>query len=115
MMEAKFRVNPRRMSAIEQMVILATMNGLLRPKRELELSDMTPAWKSANAGGSAERRLVERTDEGLDDEARERASNEHEGHQGFREAKREKVWRGYTTPASDNVGIGYHFRCGCLP
>ena len=44
MMEAKFRVNPRRMSDIEQMVIPATMNGLLRPKRELELSDMTPAW-----------------------------------------------------------------------
>jgi hypothetical protein len=64
MMEAKFRVNPRRMSAIEQRATPVAINGLRRPKRDLELSAMTPARQSATGG---ERRLVEQTDEGLDD------------------------------------------------
>jgi hypothetical protein len=47
MIEAKYRVNPRRMSAIEQRIMPAAMYGLLRPKRDLELSAMTPARRSA--------------------------------------------------------------------
>ena len=43
MIDAKFRVKPRRMRAAEHMVTPATMNGLLRPKRDFELSAMTPA------------------------------------------------------------------------
>jgi len=66
-MEAIFRVKPRRMSAIEQRATPAAINGLRRPKRDLELSAMTPARQSATGGGMAERRLVEQTDEGLDD------------------------------------------------
>jgi hypothetical protein len=71
------------------------MNGLLRPKRDLQLSAMTPALQSANSGGYGEK--VEQTDEGLDDEAGEWASKKDECHQGFREAKRDKVWRGCIT------------------
>ena len=51
MIEAKFRVNPRSMSAIEQSATPAAMYGLLRPKRDLELSAMTPARRSADYGG----------------------------------------------------------------
>ena len=43
MIEAKLRVNPRRKKAIEQRAMPAAMYGLLRPKRDLELSAMTPA------------------------------------------------------------------------
>jgi hypothetical protein len=58
MIEAKYRVNPRRMSAIEENAIPAAMYGLLRPKRDLELSAMTPAQRSAHHG-DGERRLVD--------------------------------------------------------
>lgn len=43
MIEAKLRVNPRRKKAIEQRAMPAAMYGLLRPKRDFELSAMTPA------------------------------------------------------------------------
>jgi hypothetical protein len=79
MMEAKYRVNPRRMSAIEQRVIPAAMYGLLRPKRDLELSAMTPARRSAHYG-DGERRLVGQTDERLNDETGKGSSDEYEGH-----------------------------------
>ena len=54
--EAKYRVNPRRMNAIEHRVTPTTMYGLLRPKRDLELSAMTPAQRSANYGDGDRRR-----------------------------------------------------------
>lgn len=41
-MDAKFRVKPRRRRDIAQRATPPTMNGLLRPKRDLELSAMTP-------------------------------------------------------------------------
>lgn len=53
--EAKFRVNPRRMSAIEQRTTPAAMYGLLRPKRDFELSAMTPARQSAKYGDEERR------------------------------------------------------------
>jgi hypothetical protein len=77
MIEAKFRVKPRRMSAIEQRTTPVTINGLLRPKRDLELSAMTPTQQSANGGGGRRRG---QTDEGLDDEAGEGSSDEDKGH-----------------------------------
>jgi hypothetical protein len=79
MMEAKFRVKPRRMSAIEQRITPATMYGLLRPKRDLVLSAMTPARRSANYG-DGERRPVGQTDERLNDETGKGSSDEDEGH-----------------------------------
>ncbi len=79
MIEAKFRVKPRRMIAMEQRATPAAMYGLLRPKRDLELSAMTPAPRSVNKG-DGERRLVRQTDEGLDDEARKGPSDKDEGH-----------------------------------
>jgi hypothetical protein len=66
-MEAKLRVNPRRMSAIEQRATPAAINGLRRPKRDLELSAITPGRRSATSWKVEKRRLVEQTDEGLDD------------------------------------------------
>ena len=55
------------MSAIEQRATPAAINGLRRPKRDLELSAMTPARQSATGGGMVEGTLGEQTDEGLDD------------------------------------------------
>jgi hypothetical protein len=78
MIEAKFRVKPRRMRAIEQRATPAAMYGLLRPKRDLELSAMTPARRSLN--GDGERRLVGQTDERLNDETGKGSSDEDEGH-----------------------------------
>ena len=57
MIEAKYRVNPRRMRAIEQRTTPAAMYGLLRPKRDFELSAMTPARRSVHYE-DGERRLV---------------------------------------------------------
>ena len=79
MTEAKFRVNPKRMNAIEQRAAPTTMYGLLRPKRDLELSAMTPTPRSAN-DGDGERRLVWQTDEGLNDETGKGSSDEDQGH-----------------------------------
>jgi hypothetical protein len=80
MIEAKFRVNPRRMSATEQRATPVAMYGLLRPKRDLELSAMTPARRSAINYGDGERRLVGQTNERLNDETGEGSSDEDEGH-----------------------------------
>lgn len=55
--EAKFRVNPRRINAAVQMAAPATIKGLLRPNLELELSAITPARKSANGAGGEGRVL----------------------------------------------------------
>jgi hypothetical protein len=79
MIEAKFRVNPRRMSAIEQRATPVTMYGFLRPKRDLELSAMTPARRSAKYG-AGEKRLVGQTNERLNDETGKGSSDEDEGH-----------------------------------
>jgi hypothetical protein len=79
MIEAKFRVNPRRMRAIEQRATPVAMYGLLRPKRDLELSAMTPAQRSAYYG-DGERGLVGQTDERLNDETGKGSSDEDEGH-----------------------------------
>ena len=80
MIEAKFRVKPRRRRAIEQRITPATMYGLLRPKAGLlVLSAMTPAWRSANYG-DGERRLVGQTNERLNDETGKGSSDEDEGH-----------------------------------
>lgn len=78
-MEAKFRVNPRRMSAIEQRTTPVAMYGLLRPKRDLELSAMTPAGRSAKYG-VGEKRLVGQTNERLNDETGKGSGDEDEGH-----------------------------------
>lgn len=61
-MEAKFRVNPKRMSAMELRATPAAMYGLLRPKRDLELSAMTPVPLSAK-DGDGERRETDRADQ----------------------------------------------------
>jgi hypothetical protein len=79
MIEAKFRVNPKRMSAVEQRATPAAMYGLLRPKRDLELSAMTPARRSADHG-DGERRRVGQTNERLNDETGKGSSDKDKGH-----------------------------------
>jgi hypothetical protein len=113
MIEAKFRVNPKRMNTVEVRATPAAMYGLLRPKRDLQLSAMTPVSYSVN--GRDEKRRVGQTDEGLHDETGKGSGDEDQGHERFREAEGDEVWRSYMTCCVIQRPGWMSFRCDCSP